>query len=85
MRRFQLNLLIDMTSQILIPCYSKHFYRKFLNTEIFQATIHATQAFSYDSLRRESYTRLESDAHSIGHSLSPNHQVCSIRLYKCFL
>jgi len=40
----------------------------------YAATIHATQAFSYDSLRRESYTRLESDAHSIGHSLSPNHQ-----------
>jgi len=40
----------------------------------YAASIHATQAFSYDSLRRESYTRLDSDAHSIGHSISPNHQ-----------
>lgn len=40
----------------------------------YAASVHATQAFSYDSLRRESYTRLDSDAHSIGHSLSPNHQ-----------
>ena len=42
---------------------------------LFQASVHATQAFSYDSLRRESYTRLDSDANSIGHSLSPSHQV----------
>ena len=31
--------------------------------------------FTYDTIRRDSYTRLDSDASSLAHSLSPNHQV----------
>ena len=31
--------------------------------------------FTYDTIRRDSYTRLDSDASSLGHSLSPTHQV----------
>jgi len=30
--------------------------------------------FTYDTIRRDSYTRLDSDASSLAHSLSPNHQ-----------
>merc|ERR1711936_294545 len=30
--------------------------------------------FTYDTIRRDSYTRLDSDASSLGHSLSPTHQ-----------
>ena len=31
--------------------------------------------FTYDTIRRDSYSRLDSDASSLGHSLSPTHQV----------
>jgi len=38
------------------------------------AGLHTTQPFTYDSLRREAYTRLDTDTTSIGQSLSPNDQ-----------
>ena len=40
-------------------------------------------SFSYESLRREAYTRLEPD-HQLNHSLSPE-QVWKVNLYMCWL
>lgn len=38
--------------------------------------LHTTaQAFTYDSLRREAYTRLDTDTPTLGHALSPAEQV----------
>ena len=65
---------------------TKYFSVLMLNIFLFQVSGHVSQPlFTYDTLRqRDPYTRLDSDASSMGQSLSPAHQVkCQIFFGEC--